>query len=139
MTMPSAWNNRWEARDVGGASFAIGTEGTNAITTSIQLLDTEGRAMQKRCSLRGYISSDANGDVIEAVSATLTITLGTDGVIMLGGAANVVGHHDFQIVSESDGDMDLIITQTSGADTHYIVLILPNGDLVVSPAIVFAA
>ena len=43
----------------------------------------------------------------------------------------------FHIVSESDGDIDINITE-SGVATWYMILVLPNGTLVPSAAITFA-
>lgn len=43
----------------------------------------------------------------------------------------------FDLISESDGDVDINITE-SGAGTWYLILQLPNGKLVASSAITFA-
>jgi len=43
----------------------------------------------------------------------------------------------FQLVSESDGDIDIDISESS-TPTFYLVVVLANGDLVVSDAITFA-
>ena len=139
MTMPNSMNRRFAARDVGGATFTLDSEASNEITVAVQLIDVEGRELQKRACVMAYLSSDVNGDALEAVSATLTLAAGTDGIVALTSAANVTGHSLMMLVSESDGDIDVSITQTSGADTFYLVLIMPNGDLVVSQAITFAA
>lgn len=137
MTMPNSMNQRFASRDVGGATFTLDTENTNEITASVQLLDVEGRPMQKRASVYGYLSSDPNGDALEADSSTLTVAAGTDGICIPFGAGDAVGNTAFFLVSEADGDVDVSITQTSGADTFYLVLVMPNGDLVVSQAITF--
>ena len=139
MGMPNSINQRFASRDVGGATFTLDAEASNEITVAIQLLDVEGRPMQKRAAVHGYLSSDANGDTLEAVASGLTLAVGTDGIVIVGGATNVLGHHHFMLVSEADGDIDLSITETGGADVFYVVLILPNGDLKVSQAITFAA
>lgn len=121
------------------ASFTIGAESANEIVVAVQLLDASGQALAARAAVEAYLSSDANGDALEAPSATLTIAASTDGIAIPRGAVNALGHTSFLLVSESDGDVDVSITQTSGADTHYLVLVMPNGKLVVSEAITFAA
>jgi hypothetical protein len=121
-----------------GATFVIGAEAANAINVGIQLLNASGQELDQRCAVAAYLSSDVNGDVVEAVSATLTITGGTDGVTMPFGAANVLGHHNLLLLSEADGDIDVVVTQTSGVDTHYLVLVMADGSIVVSTAITFA-
>ena len=117
---------------VASASFVIGTEtGGNEITVNIQLLDAAGAAMAIRSAVGFYLSADANGDST-AVAAT-SLAAGTDGV-MQEFIANSAG----RLISEADGDIDVVIGDASGAATYYLVLIMPNGKLVVSNAITFA-
>lgn len=42
----------------------------------------------------------------------------------------------FELISESDGDVDLVLAE-SGVKTFYVCLLMPNGKLVVSSAIAF--
>lgn len=130
------------AQSAGGvftsASWAIGAEGSNAIVASAQLLDANGNDCGRVSGL-GYLSSDANGDNIVADAATLTVTSGTDGDVEPLAAADGVGSLCFFWCSESDGDLDITVTDTSGAATHYLVLILPNGKRAVSSVLTFAA
>jgi hypothetical protein len=51
-------------------------------------------------------------------------------------AIPIVTGKTFLLVSEADGDIDLAIGE-AGAGTWYLVLVLPNGKLVVSDAITF--
>lgn len=44
----------------------------------------------------------------------------------------------WHLVSEADGDIDINITHAAGAKTMYLVLVKPNGKMVVSGAITFA-
>ena len=50
----------------------------------------------------------------------------------------LVGVFVFLLTSESDGDIDIDFTD-SGAQTVYLVLVMPNGRLVISSAITHAA
>lgn len=138
MAVSDSINQRFTNQMLGGATFKLDIEAANERTVSIQLLDKEGREMQQRASLWAYLSSDANGDALEAVSGTLTIASGTDGIVHLASAANSAGHSTFMLTSEADGDIDVSITQTSGADTFYLVLVMPDGSRVISGAITFA-
>lgn len=139
MGMPNDLNSRFTMNDVGGASFVLATEDSNAIVVSIQLYDRAGRELQKSVALDAYLSSASDGSTFEGHSGTLTIASGTDGLTIPAAAANSSGHSLLKLVSEADGDIDVSITQTSGADEFYLVLIMPNGDLVISQAITFAA
>lgn len=117
---------------VASASFVIGAEtGGNEITVNIQLLDAAGAAMAIRSAVGFYLSNDANGDSTKVAATSLAA--GTDGV-MQEFIANSVG----RLISEADGDIDVVIGDASGAATYYLVLIMPNGKLVVSNAITFA-
>ncbi|MGB1373633.1 MAG: hypothetical protein ACPG6R_10965 [Aequoribacter sp.] len=118
-----------------GASFTIGTEAANAITVNVQF--TENGAEAATCSGRFYLSSDAAGEVHEAAAAGLSIAVGTDGMITPV-AGSVAPAGDF--LSESDGDLDIVITDTSGANTVYLNFVKPDGSGVfTSGAIIFAA
>lgn len=114
------------------ASFVIGTEGSNAITVNIQLKDGL-KDVAQRVALTAYLSADANGDSMTSL-ATPTFAAGTDGVVTTLVAGKMV-----YLVSEADGDIDLVITYTTGAGTVYLVLVMPDGSLKVSSAITFAA
>jgi len=49
----------------------------------------------------------------------------------------IAGAKAWMLTSESDGDIDLVVTE-AGAATWYLVLVLPNGKRIVSGAITFA-
>lgn len=116
---------------VASASFTIGTEAGNAINVAIQLKDWNGADINYRAGLVWYLSSDATGDTISAAPAS-GIAIGTDG-LLIEWTNNVSGW----VVSESDGDIDVTITD-AGTPTFYLNLILPGGKLVTSGAITFA-
>lgn len=114
------------------AQFTIGAEAANAINVGIQLVDREnGNELGERLAVPFYLSSDANGDAIAAAPSG-GIAIGTDG-LMIEWTANVAG----LLVSESDGDVDVTLTE-AGAGTWYLILVMPDGKLVPSGAITFA-
>jgi hypothetical protein len=117
---------------VATATFSIGAEtGGNEITVAIQLKDAAGSDMATRASVGFYLSNDAAGDSTKVAATSLVA--GTDGV-MQEFISNSVG----RLVSEADGDIDVVIGDASGAATYYLILIMPNGSLVPSAAITFA-
>lgn len=120
-------------------TYSIGVEGSNAIIVSCQAVDANGNDFAKVVRFPMWLVTTAAGDVLEPHSATLTIASGTDGVVELTAAANALGHSAFNVVTEADGDIDVSITQTSGADTFYLVSQLPSGKMVISSVITFAA
>lgn len=126
---PFASNEPGVAKDV---DFAIGAENANAITVSLQLKDQNGEDLAQRGVVDAYISSSAGGD--DLANAITSIAAGTDGVYMALIAARL-----FRLVSEEDGDIDVVLTYSGGALTIYLNVILSDGSIVSSPAITFAA
>lgn len=116
---------------VASASFTIAAETGNTITVSIQLKDAAGADMATRSSVGFYLSADANGD--STAVATTSLAAGTDGV-MQEFISNSVG----RLISEADGDIDVVVGDASGVATYYLILIMPNGSLSTSGAITFA-
>lgn len=112
--------------------FTIGSEAGNIINAGLQLNDAGGDALATRASVFAYLSDDANGDSIAATAPDGGWAIGTDGLLV-----PVVTNKAAQLVSESDGDIDINITE-SGAGTWYLIVILPNGKLSASGAITFA-
>lgn len=130
---PAKANPFAAANVVAGAGFVIGAESSNIINVGIQLRDANANDLAQRAAVRAYLSEDANGDSVVGTAPT-TVAIGTDGV-----AIPLVTGKCFELVSEADGDIDLNITLSSGAATYYLALVMPDGSLVVSGAITFAA
>ena len=115
------------------ATFVVGAEAGNAINVAIQLQDGNAADIAVRGSVLAYLSNDANGDAIAGTAPSGGGAIGTDGLLI-----PVVTNKAAQFVSESDGDIDVTITEAAGA-TWYLVVVLPTGKLAVSGAITFAA
>jgi hypothetical protein len=116
---------------LGRPTFAVGAEAGNAITVSIQLKDIWGNDLARRGTVLAYFSDDANGDSL-AATAFDTVAAGTDGVVI-----EPVANNFLNLISEADGDIDIAIGEDA-AVTKYLILIMPDGSLVPSPAITFA-
>lgn len=116
-----------------GVTFVIGAENTNAINVGLQLNDMLGTALAVRGSVVAYLSDDANGDSIAGTAPDGGWAIGTDGLLI-----PMVANKAATLVSEADGDIDITITESAAA-TWYLVVVLPDGRLVVSEAITFAA
>jgi hypothetical protein len=115
------------------ASFTIGTEAANVINVAVQLKNADGADLAVRTSLFAYLSDDANGDSVLTTAHSGGAAIGTDGLLI-----PVVANKAFFLTSESDGDIDINITET-GTKTAYLILRMPNGKLVASTAITHAA
>jgi len=114
------------------ATITVGSEAADSIAVTIQLEDAAGEDLAASAALFAYISDNADGSTV-ASTAPDTIAIGTDGLLI-----ELVSKKAFMLVSEADGDIDLAIGE-NGADTWYLALVMPNGSLVISDAITFAA
>lgn len=121
-----------ERQVLSGATMTVGAEATNVINVAIQLEDQHGADMAEAVSLLAYLAGDANGQTI-ASAHTSSPAIGTDGLIQ-----PLQTDLTFLLTSESDGDIDIDFTDT-GASTVYLVLVMPDGRLVISDAITHAA
>lgn len=116
-----------------GVTFTIGAEGSDAINVAMQFTDHDGDDMAVPCQALVYTSSDSAGQALRNPPATDT-TVGTDGTILVThGTRNVK-----LCVSEADGDLDLTITDASGAQTYYLNVCF-GGRIFTSSVITFAA
>ena len=112
--------------------FTIGAENTNAINVAIQLTDRlNGGDLTERAAIQWYLSADTNGDAI-ATAPSGGIAIGADG-LLIEHSNNLAG----VAISESDGDIDVTITEST-AKSFYLILIMPDGKLYSSGAITFA-
>ncbi len=122
------------ANVVGFATMTVGAEagGGTTINVAIQLQDVNHIDLAVRGQVRAYLSNDAYGDSIATSAPSGGVAIGTDGL-----AIPLVTSKCWLLTSESDGDIDITITE-AGVATWYLVLVLPDGSLLVSGAITFA-
>jgi len=116
------------------AVMTVGTQATATITVAIQINDAEGTALAAVSALQVYLSSDSAGKDVEGTGPD-SWAAGTDGSFYASGGDSVIAG---LIVTESDGDMDLAITEAS-VDTFYLNVILPDGSISTSGAITFTS
>lgn len=119
------------------AEFTIGTETAgDAVTVNVQFLDRRGLEIDYVAAGIGYLSSDSDGK--DHVAVPGSVAAGTDGSVVVLGQ---ISSEDsvFHWVSEADGDLDVVVTGDTGADTVYLNFQLPTGQIVTSDAIVIAA
>lgn len=115
------------------AAITVAAENTTAGTMAIaiQLKDYAGNDLKVRSSIWAYMSRDAYGNAV-VETAFDGIAAGTDGLCREETTGSLL-----LLTSESDGDIDLTVSETE-AFLGYLVLIMPSGRLIVSGAIQFA-
>lgn len=128
----TARSNLGVAEKMGAPAIVVGAQAGDDINVAIQLKDSAGADLAVRGSVLAYLSDDANGDSIAGTAPSGNVVIGTDGL-----AIPLVAKKCFLLTSEADGDIDITITE-AGADTWYLILVMPDGKLVASDAITFA-
>lgn len=124
---------KWMPGVAWDATFVIDDEGSNARDVHIQLLDFAGNDLAVPAAIKAYLASDAAGLEISTDTPT-TDTAIADGI---GSLAVLTTSQAYLLVSEADGDVSVTITDTD-AHNYYLVLVMPNGKLVVSAIIALA-
>lgn len=114
------------------ASFTIGAQGGDNIIVLIQLQDAMGNDMAQANCILAYLSDDAAGADVTGTGPSTETIIDTDGDII----AIITAKKVYLLTSESDGDIGLDVEE-SGSKTWYLVLVMPDGRLVVSDAITF--
>ena len=115
--------------------WTIGTEASNLISVTAQLMDLKGRNLGRQASVMWSLhASDATGashGAIDTASTSFTMSIGTsfiehtvDSLAML--------------QTNSDGNLSIVIGDTTGAD-YYKVQITVGDRVFQSPLITFAA
>jgi len=110
---------------------AVAADAGTTVAVTIQLNTPEGVPLAKVGVVDFYLSDDAAGLSLAATAPSGGIAAGADGAII----ETVAGKAGFMI-SEADGDIDLVVTE-AGAATWYLVYRLPCGGLIISDPIVF--
>lgn len=118
-----------------GATISVGAESGTDINVAIQLLDSGEQDLAEVGMVHAYLSDDSGGDGIAAAAPDSGEAIGTDGAIVASVVANLV----WLLQSESDGDIDITFSDTGAFGPVYLVVVLPDGSVVVSDAIEFTA
>jgi hypothetical protein len=122
---------------IGNAVITVGAEVAHAvhsITCNIQLKDNFGADLAVVGVVQAYLSDDAAGKDVSTLVPTTDLAAGTDGALIV-----EVANKKYTLISEADGDIDVVLIKTDGADTCYLNIVLPNGKIVTSGAITFSA
>ena len=117
---------------MGATIGAPAAEAADARSGSIQLTDQAGDALTQAAVVQVYVATDAAGMVPGDGDATIVLTAGTDGALISADESGAT------MVSEADGDLDVVLTDSADADeTVYLVVVLPTVQIAVSDAIAF--
>lgn len=113
---------------MGGATFSAGAEAANAIPLSIQIQNQRGQNLQQVTALRFYLSSDAAG---------LTPAVLTSAPAATTGAVLQPLTNSGVLLTNAAGLCVLSLTDT-GTPTRFVNIVTPGGQVITSPALVWA-
>lgn len=113
------------------AAMTVGAEVGSDINVAVILEDADHKALQEAGSVFGYLSTDPGGQNVAVTAPSGGAIIGTHGV-----AIPLVAGKAWQFISSAAGLFDLTITGTTA--TFYLVLVMPSGNLVISPIISLA-
>jgi len=113
------------------ADITVGTLSSDTYPIEIQLKDFEGNNLTVPACIRAYYSSVATGLDFTDVTTDLDITSGGNGDALV-----LLTYYAYQLISEADGTIDVDSTD-SGTDDQYLVLVMPDGRLVISGVLTY--
>ena len=114
----------------------IGAEDSEVINVAGQVVDPAGDAIEEQVVVQMIMFTDANYDTLDAAMTSVTIAIGTDGMIVRENTANI----DVLILTDDEGKFDIDFTDAGGgAETSFPGFILPNGKFVEGGEILFTA
>lgn len=118
------------SKNISGVTFTIGAEAANVINVGLQIEGpSQGEAFDGTGGVILWLSDDTAGQTL--ATAPDTVAIGTDGTLV------TIGTNLYFAICEVDGDIDIDITETL-ADTFYMNVLMPNGEVITSGAITFA-
>ena len=115
-----------------GATIGVGADAGTTVAVTIQFTDAAGADMATPVAVKWYYSSDALGLDPLGTAHDGGTAIGSDGAL-IETVADVSG----LMISEADGDVDLVVTD-AGAFSAYLVLVI-NDALVISDELVHEA
>lgn len=116
----------------GAVKFTVGAPG-GTVVTQIQLQDDNGNNITSRGSFDLYLSDAADGSALNVTAPSGAVAVGTNGF-----SIDIKGDKKTHwVITNATGRADLSITNV-GAKTVYACVVMPDGSIIVSPAIVTA-
>ncbi len=113
------------------ADITVPDISSDTFAVTIQLKDYAGNNLKVPASVLCYVSSDSDGLDPSDLTSDITTTSDGDGAVI-----PILTKYAWQLISEADGSIDIDVTD-SGSDTLYLVLVMPDGKLVVSDELEF--
>lgn len=112
---------------------SVGTLATGVIPVDVQVQDPGGDPVAKQQVIQVFLAEDEAGATL-FTSGTQALSVATDGAGQILETVNAGTQYTF--ATDANGTLNLELA-FSGADDFYLVFVLPNGEIQVSPALTF--
>lgn len=116
----------------GGMTITKSAEVANVITVTGQLIDDNGQNVATVAALDLYVSGAVGGTAIIGTAPSGGLAATTGAVL-----ASLVANKYLKVATDATGKIVITVTEV-GIFTFYLVFVMPDGSLVISPAITFA-
>ena len=113
------------------ATITVPAISSDTFAVTIQLKDYAGNDLKVAACILAYVSSTSTGLDPTDLTSEITITSEGDGAALVS-----LAKYSWHLISEADGDIAIDVTDT-GTDAKYLVLVMPDGRLVVSDVLTF--
>lgn len=122
----------WKPDVCWSATFSIEDAASDsARNVAVQLKDYAGNNMTVCSCIYAYLSTLADGSTLSTAANAVAIQSSGNGLL-----GTITAGDNFMLTSEADGTIDVDITESS-TDDFYLVLVMPNGKLVISDKVNF--
>lgn len=113
------------------ATITVGTLATNTYPITIQLKDFEGNNLTVPAGIMAYYADSSTG--LEPTDVTTDLATTSDGA---GAVLIFLTKYLYLLISEADGTI-AVDSEDDGTDDQYLVLVMPDGRLVVSGVLTY--
>ena len=113
------------------ATITVGTLSSDTYPVTIQLKDFEGNNLEVPAGIMAYYADSATGLDPTDVTTDLATTSGGAGAVLI-----FLTKYLYLLISEADGTI-AVDSEDSGTDDQYLVLVMPDGRLVVSGVLTY--
>jgi hypothetical protein len=127
----SALRSPFYSNLVGGAKFTVNAKVSTTITVNVQLTKSNLDNLAARGNVQYYLASTPDGGTYAPTGANGGVAGGANGSLI----QDIAGRNG-NFTSNATGQADVAITD-SGNPLFYLVIVLPDGSIAVSPAIQF--
>jgi hypothetical protein len=113
------------------ADITVPAISSDTFAVTIQLKDFEGNNLKVPAVIHAHVTTDAAGLLTEVLTSEISKTSSGSGVVNI-----LLAKYSWQLISDADGYITIDCTDTGTTDI-YLVLVMPDGSLVVSGVMAF--